>query len=86
MLFRSKNEEAQKIYDDLTAQNIEVLYDDRDVRAGEKFVDSDLIGIPWRVVVSEKSLKSLGVEIKKRTEENSEIIKVEDLLEKIKKN
>ena len=69
----NKDEEAQTIYDD------------RDARAGEKFADSDLIGIPWRVVVSEKSLKSQGVEIKKRTKEDSEIIKVENLPEKIKK-
>ena len=43
------------IYDALTAKGIEVLYDDRDARVGEKFADSDLIGIPYRVVVSKKT-------------------------------
>jgi prolyl-tRNA synthetase len=52
--------------------------------AGEKFADADLIGIPWRVVVSEKSLESGGVEVKKRSEEKSEIVKEKELLKKIK--
>ncbi len=50
--------DADELYDALTEAGIEVLYDDRDVRAGEKFADSDLIGIPYRVVVSEKTLAS----------------------------
>lgn len=48
-------DEADTLYTELTNAGIEVLYDDRDVRAGEKFADSDLIGIPTRIVVSEKS-------------------------------
>ncbi|MFA6184101.1 MAG: aminoacyl--tRNA ligase-related protein [Parcubacteria group bacterium] len=80
-----KDKEAQKIYDDLIAQNIEVLFDDRDVRAGEKFADSDLIGIPYRVVISEKSLIAGGAEIKKRTSSESKIVKMEDLIRNIKK-
>ena len=48
--------EAQELYRELLEAGIEVLWDDRDVRAGEKFADSDLIGIPLRVVVSEKTL------------------------------
>jgi len=48
--------EAAELYRELTAANIDVLYDDRDVRAGEKFADSDLMGIPMRIVVSEKTL------------------------------
>ncbi len=48
--------EAEELYRELTANNIEVLWDDRDARAGEKFADSDLIGIPLRVVVSSKTL------------------------------
>lgn len=79
-----KDEEAQKIYDDLNKKGIEVLWDDRDVRAGEKFADSDLIGIPWRIVVSEKSITAGGVEIKKRDLTESEIIKIEDIEKKIK--
>ena len=48
--------EAAELYRELTSAGIEVLWDDRDVRAGEKFADSDLLGIPLRVVVSEKTL------------------------------
>ncbi len=75
-----KNNEAEKIYNDLIRENIEVLYDDRDVSAGEKFADSDLIGIPYRVVVSEKSLKAGGVELKKRQENFGKIVKKEKLI------
>ncbi|MGW8184743.1 MAG: aminoacyl--tRNA ligase-related protein [Candidatus Moraniibacteriota bacterium] len=81
----NKDEEAQKIYDTLTENNIEVLFDDRDVRAGEKFADSDLIGIPYRVVISDRSIEAGGVEFKKRNSAESEIIKIEELLGKIKK-
>jgi len=81
-----KNEEAEKIYNDLEKNNIEVLYDDReDTSAGAKFADADLIGIPYRVVVSEKSLAGGGVEMKKRNEKESEIIKIDQLFEEIKK-
>src|SRR3989338_4734265 len=48
--------EAGELYRNLTDAGGEVLYDDRDLRAGEKFVDSDLIGIPMRIIVSQKSL------------------------------
>ncbi len=50
--------DADELYTALTEAGIEVLYDDRDLRAGEKFADSDLIGIPYRVIVSEKTLAS----------------------------
>jgi prolyl-tRNA synthetase len=56
---------ADALYEKLT-KNVEVLYDDRDVRAGEKFADSDLIGIPLRVIVSEKNLAEGVFEIKYR--------------------
>jgi prolyl-tRNA synthetase len=73
--------ESQRVYSALQGAGVEVLFDDRDdVSAGEKFADSDLIGIPHRVVVSERSMKEGGVEIKKRTEERGRFIAVEDLL------
>lgn len=50
------SKEAAELYRELTEAGIEVLWDDRDARAGEKFADSDLLGIPLRVVVSEKTL------------------------------
>lgn len=75
-----KNKETDKIYNDLQKNNIEVLYDDREeASTGEKFADADLIGIPWRVVVSEKSMAAGGVEIKKRSEEKSEIVSIDKL-------
>lgn len=59
-------EEADKLYNEFVKKGVEVLYDDRDVRAGEKFADSDLIGIPKRIVISEKTLESGSVEVKDR--------------------
>ncbi len=57
---------AEKIYKELTKKNIEVLFDDRDARAGEKFADSDLIGIPYRIVVSDKTFEKNMLECKVR--------------------
>lgn len=57
---------AEKIYTALQAKNIEVLYDDRDERAGVKFADMDLIGLPWQVVVGPKGAADGKVEIKHR--------------------
>lgn len=73
--------QAKSIYDELVKNNIEVLFDDRESKsAGEKFSDADLIGIPLRVVISDKSLEKGGVEIKKRNETESSIISVEEFL------
>jgi prolyl-tRNA synthetase len=58
---------ADHLYKELQDQGIEVLYDDRDTRAGEKFADADLIGLPWRVVVSQKTVSEQKAELKKRT-------------------
>jgi len=79
----NKNKETEKIYTNLLKNNIEVLYDDREVSAGEKFADSDLIGIPYRIVISEKSLASGGVEIKKRNEKAGQIVKLENVTKKL---
>ncbi len=77
--------QADMLYKNLLSQNIEVLYDDRhDVMAGEKFADSDLIGIPFRVVVSKRSLSDGGYELKKRTEENGKILNQEELIKEVK--
>ncbi len=71
---------AEEVYTELEKKGREVLYDDREVSAGEKFADADLIGIPYRVVISEKSLAKGGVEVKKRSEEKSQIMKLEELI------
>ena len=86
LLLLSKDKESQahkvavSLYDTLTSRGVEVLFDDREVSPGEKFADSDLIGIPMRVVVSDKSLEKGGVEIKERTSTESHITTVEELL------
>lgn len=56
-------EEADRYYQMLTDEGIDVLYDDRDLRAGEKFADAELIGIPTRLVVSEKTVAAGGIEM-----------------------
>jgi prolyl-tRNA synthetase len=66
---------ADKIYKDLQKAGIEVLYDDRkDKTVGEKFIESDLIGLPYRIVVSERNLCKKCVEIKKRNEKKAKFI------------
>jgi prolyl-tRNA synthetase len=71
---------SNKIYSDLQKEGVEVLYDDReDVGAGAKFADSDLIGCPIRVIVSEKTLATKSVEVKKRNNKEAELIKLIDL-------
>lgn len=76
---KNAREEAEKLYQKLQEADIEVLFDDRDVRPGEKFADADLIGIPHRVVISEKSLSAGGIEYKKRNSDKIEIIKTDEL-------
>lgn len=66
--------EAQILCDELEQKGIDVLWDDRDVRPGEKFADSDLIGIPVRVVISPKTLENGQVEVKKRTESDAQMM------------
>lgn len=80
-----KNTECDKIYENLTKEGIEVLYDDREeITAGEKFADADLIGCPYRVIISEKSLAAGGAEISTRKDsKNGTIIPIEDIIKKI---
>jgi len=70
---------AQGVYEKLAEAGIEVLYDDRSASPGEKFADADLIGIPTRLVISEKTLEKNSVEIKKRGEKEVQLIKLNDL-------
>jgi prolyl-tRNA synthetase len=69
-------EAADDLYEKLTKKGVEVLYDDRDDRAGEKFGDSDLIGIPKRYVISEKTLKDESVEVKDRATGKVEMVAI----------
>ena len=72
-----------KVYDALQKEKIEVLYDDRALSAGEKFAEADLIGIPWRAVVSPK----LGekIELRKRGADDVKIVEIADLIKMTEK-
>lgn len=77
--------EADNFYAELIKKNIEVLYDDRDIRPGEKFADSDLIGIPIRVVISEKTMEENVVEIKDRKSGEVQKVSMVEFTGKFKK-
>jgi prolyl-tRNA synthetase len=76
-------EETKRIYDLFKSKNIDVLWDDRDARPGEKFADSDLIGIPYRVVISTKTIEANVYELKSRKEENAEMVTESELFAKV---
>ena len=68
-----------EIYDRLRKTGLEILFDDRDISAGEKFAESDLLGIPFRIVISEKTLAKESVEIKKRSEKDSALVEISQI-------
>jgi len=72
--------DAKEVYEQLVAHGVEVLWDDRDARGGEKFADSDLMGLPWRVVVSEKTLASGKYECVERKSGKVVQVSLDDLL------
>jgi prolyl-tRNA synthetase len=74
---------ADKLYEDLKNKGIEVLYDDRDLRPGEKFADSDLIGIPVRFVVSDKTVAENKIEVKHRNKQDAELLSEDEALKLI---
>ncbi len=80
----SIREAAEQIYKELVDNNIDCLLDDRPDRAGVKFNDADLIGIPVRVVVGDKSLQQGKIEIRARAEEKSELVDLKGVIESVK--
>jgi prolyl-tRNA synthetase len=76
-------EVAQKLYTELNAQGIETLFDDRDERAGVKFKDSELVGIPFRITTG-RSLKEGKVEVFKRATKESQDIAIEEVVSILK--
>jgi len=76
---------AEEMYAALEKKGFEVLIDDRDERAGVKFKDADLIGIPYRIIIGEKNLKEGFVELKERKTGKIEKVKVEEAMETIAK-
>jgi prolyl-tRNA synthetase len=76
---------VEEVYQALQAANLDVLYDDRkDLRAGGKLADADLIGIPHRVLVSKKTIEAGVVEWKKRTDEQAVQLPLAELIQKLK--
>ena len=75
--------EAERVHDLLTENGFTVLYDDRDLRAGEKFADADLIGIPQRIVVSEKTVAAGSVEYVDRGNGGAQLVPESQLIERI---
>jgi prolyl-tRNA synthetase len=76
---------AEELYAALEEKGFEVLMDDRDERAGVKFKDADLIGIPYRIIIGEKNLKEGLVELKERRTGQVEKVKMEEAVDKIAK-
>ena len=71
---------AEKIYADLHKENIEVIYDDRQNKSvGEKFAEADLIGIPYRIVVSENTLAKNCIEVKERSKNKAQLVKISQI-------
>lgn len=77
--------DSEGIYKDLIKNEIEVLYDNREnISAGQKFADSDLIGCPTRIVVSERTLEKDSVEVKDRWKKEGKLVKIDKILDSLK--
>jgi len=74
---------ADELYGELCEKNIETLYDDRDVRPGQKFADSELFGIPYRVTVSDRLLENNQYEFTERKTGETSLLTREQLLAKL---
>jgi prolyl-tRNA synthetase len=77
------HEAAEKLYGDMQSAGIEVLYDDRETSAGVKFNDADLIGIPLRLTIGERSLAQGGAELKHRAAANAAIVPLEKVIARL---
>lgn len=75
---------VEKVYQELEEEGIEVLYDDRNESAGIKFNDADLLGIPLRLTLSPRTLKSQSIEAKWRTEEETQLLPLGNVAEEVK--
>jgi len=75
---------AENLYGELEAEGLEVLFDDRQESPGVKFNDADLLGIPIRVTISPRTLETNGVEIKKRSEKESQLVPLKGAVTRLK--
>lgn len=80
----SLTETAESLYQAMTAEGIDVIYDDRDERAGVKFKDADLIGIPLRITVGRKDLAEGRVELKIRKTGEVRLCPLDDIVKQVK--
>jgi prolyl-tRNA synthetase len=79
--------EAERVYGALQKEGVEVLYDDRTgPTPGAKFADADLIGIPWRVVISEKTVAKGKLEAKRREEKEGTLVTEKELIKLVSGN
>ena len=76
---------AEEIYSELMKRGVEVIFDDRDARPGQKFADAELMGIPYRVTVSDRLLESSEFEVVERKTGEVEMLSREQLFEKFSK-
>jgi prolyl-tRNA synthetase len=74
---------AESLYNELSGKGYEVILDDRDERAGVKFMDADLLGIPLRITIGNKFIKSGIVEIKNRRKPDTIEVSSEEILDRI---
>jgi prolyl-tRNA synthetase len=74
---------AEKVYNDLETQGLEVLFDDRNESPGVKFNDADLLGIPIRVTISPRTLEKNGAEIKRRSEKEAELVPLDEIVARL---
>ncbi len=81
LLSFGQNSLAEDVYQTLTKNGIETLYDDRNASAGEKFVESDLIGIPYQIIIGKKTFESGEAEIKRRSDGSEEKVTLQKLPE-----
>ncbi|MDD5528335.1 MAG: His/Gly/Thr/Pro-type tRNA ligase C-terminal domain-containing protein [Patescibacteria group bacterium] len=82
--WENNKKEADKLYQKMREQGIEVLYDEREEKgAGEKFSEADLIGCPIRIVVSDKTLAEGSAEVKKRNSADSKLVKIDNLVKEL---
>ena len=72
--------EAERLYDELTARGIEVLFDDRDERPGTKFADAELMGIPYRLTVSDRLVEQNKLELTKRLDGQTSLLTASEVL------
>ena len=86
-LFRQASDEtvavAERLYTELQAAGVEVLYDDREASPGVKFNDADLIGVPLRLTVGSRGLKKGGVELKRRASKQRDLVPLAEVVERV---